>query len=255
MEPPHEPLLHPPARRGLYLEWPADIHLDLPPLTLVCDDEGGDLDEASRAAGPVELKWQRHETVSVGEVLRERRERRGTWDADLEAEKAARPEPIDVVARFGPGLASPPSGDSIQVFHGQIIMVDPLALDPDVDPRTMALRDETDTLERSVLDKVSAVVINSFEAAARRAPAGHEEIVAALLYTDVPSPPGPPPRSHFGLSSLRRSAAPPPRPPPAPTAPTHAIAGSHLAHVLERASSFTITMDMGCLTGHVRNLS
>ena len=37
-------------RGAIHLEWPATLALDLPPLTLVFEDEGDDLDDKDRAA-------------------------------------------------------------------------------------------------------------------------------------------------------------------------------------------------------------
>lgn len=153
-------------RGAIRLEWPATLALDLPPLTLVFEDEGDDLDDEEHAALNAAIErsiaqLERGESVPAEEVLRKLEERRGSRPARLRP----RPDPSAVEARFGPTLLALSGGETIHVHEGRFVLVEPEEDVADMEPRPMVLCDESDALTVEALAEVSARVIGSFERA------------------------------------------------------------------------------------------
>lgn len=155
-------------RGAIRLEWPATLGLDLPPLTLVFEDEGDDLDDEERAALDAAIdqsiaQLERGESVPAEEVLRKLELRTGS----RRTRRRPRPDPGAVEARFGPTLLALPGGETTHLYQGRFVLLEPEEDLADMEPRSMVLCDESDTLTADALAEVSARVISSFESARR----------------------------------------------------------------------------------------
>ncbi len=152
-------------RGAICLDWPATLGLDLPPLTLVFEDEGDDLDDEDRAALYAAIdrsieQLERGESVPAEEVLRKLELRSGS----RRARRRARPDPGAVEARFGPTLLALPGGETIHVYEGRFVLLDPEEDVAYMEPRPMVLCDESDTLTAEALAEVSVMVLRAFSA-------------------------------------------------------------------------------------------
>jgi len=153
-------------RGALRLEWPASLALDLPPLTLVFEDEGDDLDDEDRAALHAAIErsiqqFERGESVPAEQVLREL----GVRSGSRRARRRPQPDPAAVKARFGPTLLTLSGGETIHIHQGRFVLVAPEEDVADMEPRPMVLCDESDTLSPEALAEVSVMVLRAFSAA------------------------------------------------------------------------------------------
>lgn len=155
-------------RGAIRVAWPATLALDLPPLTLVFEDEGDNLDDEDRAALHAAIdrsiaQLERGESVPAEEVLRKLEQRRGSRPA----RRRPRPDPGAVEARFGPTLLALSGGETIHVYQGRFVLLEPEEDVADMEARPMVLCDESDTLTAEALAELSARVLGSFESARR----------------------------------------------------------------------------------------
>jgi len=168
---------------GFLVEVSPTLCPGLPPLALVLEDDGDELDEEDRVALNAVLEasegaLERGEWVTAEELLAELRAGRDP------AEEEARPAPVsseeERSARWGPPLAELPGGYTVRLYGGHFILLEPTDPDEELGPRRLMLDDERGRLSRAELAALEAVLVRALEAERRGSPRSTEQLAAEL---------------------------------------------------------------------------